>query len=294
MRVVLTGASGQLGAYVLEALVAARHEVRVWSGREAGERGGLPLRPVDLTDQAAAERALAEDDPEVVVHAAAMSAADAVRLNPGRGRAVNVTATETLARWCAAHDRRLIFTSTDLVFDGTRSWWRESDPAEPVLEYGRTKRAAEPAVLAVPRGLVARISLLFGPSRCGRPRFFDRAISTLRDGKPQAFFEDEYRTPLDYATAADVLVRLVESSAVGLLHVGGKERVSRYDLMRRAALACGLDGGLVGSNRREDASLPEPRPADVSLDCGRLEALFPGLVRPTIEEALAVDSRTSP
>lgn len=294
MRVVLTGASGQLGAYVLEALIGAGHEVRAWSGRDAGRRGRVPLRPIDLTDEASTLRALAEDDPEAVLHAAAMSAAEAVRLDPGRGRAVNVAATETLARWCSEHGRRLVFTSTDLVFDGSRSWWCESDAAEPVLEYGRTKRAAEPAVLAVPRGLVARISLLYGPSRCGRAGFFDRAIAALREGKPQTFFEDEYRTPLDYATAADVLVRLVVSPAAGLLHVGGKERVSRFALMRRAAVALGIGAGLVVANRRADVSLPEPRPADVSLDSTRLESLFPGLSRPTIEEALCAERTASP
>jgi dTDP-4-dehydrorhamnose reductase len=141
-------------------------------------------------------------------------------------------------------------------------------------------------VLAAPRGLVARLSLLFGPSRCGRPGFFDRATEGLRLGEPQAYFEDEYRTPLDYGTAAAVLVRLVESDAVGVLHVGGSERVSRYELMRRAARALGLDAALVRANRRGDVALAEPRPADVSLATERLAGLFPDLRRPTIEQAL--------
>jgi dTDP-4-dehydrorhamnose reductase len=286
MRVVLTGSSGQLGAYLVARLVEAGHEVRAWSGTETGTRDGRPLLPVELTDPKAIDRALAEADPEVILHAAAISTADAVRRDLARARAVNVEATAQLADWCQRHDRRLVFTSTDLVFDGARSWYREEDEAHPVLAYGQTKRAAEPAVLAIPRGLVARVSLLYGPARAGRPTYFDRTVTGLRAGELQTFFEDEFRTALDYATAAAILTRLVTSDATGLLHVAGRERISRFTLMRRAAVALGFDSDLIHANRQADAALAEPRPADVSLDTRRLDVLFPDLARPTIEEAV--------
>ena len=154
------------------------------------------------------------------------------------------------------------------------------------MAYGRTKLDAEGPVLAIPGGVVARVSLLFGPSRSGRPYFFDRAVEGLRAGEPQTFFEDEYRTPLHLSAAAAILIRLAESDLSGIVHVAGAERVSRFDLMRRAATALGLDAGLVRPNRRGDAALPEPRPADVSLDTTRLASAFPDMPRPTIEEAL--------
>ena len=136
--------------------------------------------------------------------------------------------------------------------------------------------------------MVARVSLLFGPGRCGRPYFFDRAIEALGRGEPQGFFEDEHRTPLDLGSAATALSMLAASALSGIYHVGGIERVSRFELMRRSASALGLDPSLVRPNRRSDVSLPEPRPADVSLDTSRLASALPGLARPTIEEALRV------
>jgi dTDP-4-dehydrorhamnose reductase len=287
MRVVLTGASGQLGAYLIDRLLARGHDVAAWSGRTGGRRRGLELVPVDLTDAVATERVLSAADPEVILHAAALSRAEEVRRDPALGRAVNVEATKRLADWCGARGRRLVYTSTDLVFDGSRSWNREDDPAAPILEYGRNKRAAEPAVLAIPRGLVARVSLLYGPSRSGREVYYDRAVNALRRGEPQTFFEDEFRTPLDLATAAEALARLAASDARGLVHVAGRERVSRFTLMRRVAGALGLDPALVRANRLADAPAAEPRPADASLDTERLSALLPGLERPTIEEAVA-------
>jgi dTDP-4-dehydrorhamnose reductase len=286
MRVLLTGASGQLGAYLIDRLLASGHDVVAWSGMEAGRRGGLTLRPVDLADPAATAQALDEADPDAVLHAGAITSAEAARRSPDRARAVNVEGTGRLADWCRNLGRRLVFTSTDLVFDGRRGWYREDDAAEPVLTYGRTKRQAEPAVLSAPRGLVARLSLMYGPSRAGRPAYFDRTLDALRLGEPQAFFADEFRTPLDLGTAADILVRLMECEAVGTVHVGGPERLSRFELIRRVAAALGLDPELVRPNRQADAPAPEPRPADVSLDTARLVHLLPDLERPGLEAAI--------
>jgi dTDP-4-dehydrorhamnose reductase len=288
MRILLTGASGQLGAYLIDRLVGRGHEVIAWSGAETGARRGVDLTPMNLADADATARGLDQADPDAVIHAAAISSAEAVRLDPDRASAVNVEATARIAEWCDRRDRRLVFTSTDLVFDGSRPWNREDDPAEPILSYGRTKRHAEPAVLATSRGIAARLSLLFGPSRCGRASFFDQAIGAIRNGQPRTFFEDEYRTPLDLATAAVILVRLAESDLAGIYHVGGRERVSRFELMRRAATALGLDQSLVLPDRKKEANLVEPRPSDVSLDTTRLALAFPDLMRPTIEEALEV------
>ncbi|CAN5877340.1 SDR family oxidoreductase [soil metagenome] len=288
MRVLITGASGQLGAYLLDRIGSTRHEVIAWSGSTAGHRADIPLTPLDLANIPATLQALEAADPEVVLHLAARSRADEVRNNPARAEAINVQATGALAQWCSRHQRRLVFPSTDLVFEGSRPWWREDDPAEPVLAYGRSKRAAEPLVLADPRHLVARLSLLYGPSRIGKPTFFEATIAAIRAGQSRTLFLDEFRTPLDYDTAAEALVLLVDRPEIrGLLHVAGTERLSRFDLIQRAAKALGLDASLVLGNHQIDINSTEPRPADASLDTTRLAATLPNLRRGTIEEVLA-------
>jgi dTDP-4-dehydrorhamnose reductase len=291
MRVVVTGASGQLGAYVVERLQAAGHDIVAWSGRGRGERAGVPLRPVELTDVAAVERAMREADPAAVIHTAAISTIEGVRLDPERGAAVNVAATGRLADWCARAGRKLVYTSTDLVFDGTRGWYREDDPVNPVMAYGRTKHDGELEALRAPGAVVARMGLMYGPALGDRLSYFDRTVAGLRRGEPQTFFEDEYRCPLDYRTAAEALVRLAASDFAGLVHVAGAERLSRYELARRTAAALGLDPGLVRANRQCDVAFPEPRPADVSLDTARLVTIRPDLRRPSVEEAVVAMTR---
>jgi dTDP-4-dehydrorhamnose reductase len=290
MRILVTGASGQLGCYLVEQLVADKIPIEAWSGSQTGWVAGVPLRPVDLHDLNHVSAALDEQDPAAIIHAAALSSAEAVRLNPELARRINVEATAFLASWCEQRGRRLVYTSTDLVFDGSRSWYREEDPADPILAYGRSKRDAEPHVLSTSGGVVARISLLFGPSKSPTSGFFDRSIATISQGSTLSFFEDEFRTPLHYRNAAEALVRLALSDFSGLVHVAGRERLSRFDLMVRAVEAIGLDSRLVRANRQKDVALAEARPADVSLATDRLARLFPNLRRPTVEESLAAHS----
>jgi dTDP-4-dehydrorhamnose reductase len=285
MRILVTGAAGQLGTYVVKALAGEGAEVKAWGRADGRSPSGVEVEGVDLEAEGWESR-LDATSPDAVLHLAAISAAEAVRLDPEKSERVNVVATRRLADWCDRRGRRLVFTSTDLVFDGSKPWNREEDPAEPILAYGRTKRTAEPFVTATSRGLVARVSLLYGFSRNGRDAYFDRTVAALRRGEPQALFEDEFRTPLDLATAGRFLIALTRSEVAGIVHVAGAERMSRFDLIRRAAVALGLDATLVRANRRSDVSLPEPRPADVSLDTSRLAALLPSIRRPTVEDAL--------
>jgi dTDP-4-dehydrorhamnose reductase len=289
MRVVVTGASGQLGAYLVERLEVAGLGIDAWSHRAHDRprgRDAMTWTALDITQESAVLDALEAADPEVIFHLAAISSADAVHADPARGRAVNVTATEILADWCARRGRRLVLTSTDLVFDGSRAFSREDDPPNPLLMYGRTKVDAERAVLKSPRGLVARLSLLYGFTKTGRAGFFDRAISALRRGEAQCFFQDEYRTPLDYESAAAILMRLAVSDTVGVIHVAGSERLSRWELMSRAARVLDVDPKLVTFNSREHVQLAEPRPRDVSLDRSRLLRICPDIQDSCVEDAM--------
>src|SRR5262249_42736118 len=155
--------------YLLREL-ARREDLRItaWSGSSPGERFGVPLRPVDVGDAGALARAFADARPDVVLHAAALSRVADCQRDPARAHRVNVAGSATLAALADAARARFVQVSTDLVFDGARGGYREDDPPSPVSVYGRSKADAEAPALALARGAVARISLLYGPSLCGR------------------------------------------------------------------------------------------------------------------------------
>jgi dTDP-4-dehydrorhamnose reductase len=285
-RVLVTGATGQLGAYLVRELIARGRQVVAWGHFGPAAVFGIPARPVDLTASAALASAFREARPDVVIHAAAMAAVSDCARDPVRAEAVNTLATGALGRLCDAAGARLVSVSTDLVFDGERAPYRETDPPAPLSVYGRTKAAAERAVLESAGQAVVRVSLMFGPSINGRANFFDGQVAALRAGQPVRLFHDEWRTPIGLATAARALIEIADADVTGLLHVGGPERMSRAEMGERLAGYLGVATAGIDAGSRLSA-IGEPRPRDTSLDASRWRGLFPATVWPGIEEALS-------
>jgi dTDP-4-dehydrorhamnose reductase len=284
VRVLLTGATGLLGRWIVHCW-RPDDGTLIPTNSRGGTLGPHPCLALDLTDAAQVQLALDQSNPDLILHAAAISKPEAARRDPALAWHVNVRGTSLLALWCRHHNRRILLTSTDLVFDGQRGNYSEDASPSPIVEYARTKLAAEALVRDTPGGLVARVCLLYGPSLGGPPTFFDQALADLRQGRPRAFFADEFRTPLDLPTAARALIDLAHSDVAGTLHLAGPERVSRFELFRRLAPVLGYDANLVQPGRLADLPSPEPRPADVSLCSLRLSQILPELHRPPIEEA---------
>jgi dTDP-4-dehydrorhamnose reductase len=136
------------------------------------------------------------------------------------------------------------------------------------------------------RHIVVRTSLLFGPSLIHRPVFFDQQVEALRRGKKCPLFVDEWRTPLSLSAAADAVLQIALSDQTGRLHLGGPDRLSRYEMGQVTARMLGLDGAALTMARQSDVAFPEPRPRDVSLDSTLWRSLFPTADWPTYAEAI--------
>ncbi len=285
-RILLTGATGQLGGYLLHELSAAGAAVTAWSGARTGTLFGIPLRPVDLRDPDATAAAFHDARPEVVVHTAALAAVADCYRDPAAARAINTAGSILLAELAATAGSRFVHLSTDLVFDGEHAPYREDDPPAPLSVYGRTKADGERGVLAFPGTVVVRVSLLFGPGLT-RPTFFDGLCAALRAAQPLHLFDDEWRTPLDLRSAARALLGIASSDETGILHLGGPERLSRLEMGQLLADALGIRLTIVRSSRNGTAQ-PEPRPRDVSLDSSRWRSRFPRAHWPGFVEAIRV------
>lgn len=276
MRILVTGASGQLGSYLLRELRAQVkdqvHEVVAWTGTRSGQLWGYPLYPIDLTDTQQVTQAFREARPDIVLHCAARAALSECFQNPQAAQQINTEATTLLAELAQQQGARLLFVSTDLVFDGERGQYSEEDTAIPLSVYGRSKLAAEQPVLDR-GGVVTRVCLLFGACVGGRRAFFDHQVTSLREGKPCTLFEDEWRTPLHPQTAACALLDIARSNFQGLLHIGGPERQTRLEMGYRLAAWLGCPTtGIVAARRPEGVEL---RPRDTSFDSSRWRQLFP-------------------
>jgi len=286
----VTGATGQLGSHVVRRLAAdpAVGALLALARRPDVGTPGVAVQCLDLADFDAVQSTVREFAPSHIIHLAAMTAVADCWQRPAEAECVNVAATRVLAE--AADGARVVFSSTDMVFDGTAAPYREADPPRPLSHYGRTKAAAERVLVEFPNTLVVRIPLMYGFAYAPRNTTFSQQMAALRAGTPLRLFTDEYRTPIWLADAARALIALARSDLTGVIHIAGPQRLSRYELVAQCARVLGLPTAHLVPISRLDIPAPEPRPADLSLDGGRFNELFPDLapqpIHPGVFETL--------
>jgi dTDP-4-dehydrorhamnose reductase len=283
----VTGAGGQLGSVLLRWLVeAGEAALGVASPNGPLPRTGTAVR-LDLTDASAVTALIRRERPSIVVHIAALASVAAAYADPEAANRINAVATAHLARLGADAGARFLYASTDMVFDGERAPYGESDAPNPVSEYGRSKREGELATLAVPETLVVRLPLMYGVADAPRASTFVDQARALREGRRLALFHDEWRTPLSFADAARSLVRAAQSDLAGLLHVAGPDRLSRFEMGKLLADALGVREPNIDAVSRLDVAAPEPRARDLSLSTSLFASAFGVAPGRPMREALA-------
>jgi len=298
--VLVTGASGLIGSHVFARLIRDGHDVTgTFHGHvdrlpEVAEVAGTARRvPLDLEDESSVGAAFQAAWPEAVIHCAAMSELKSCEVEPERAHRINVLATAKLARLCQSMGARMIFCSTDQVYDGTVAHVSEEGDANPIHTYGRTKLEAEREVArATPNSTSARIALVYGRSPSGDRSASEKIGQALRAGEPPKLFVDERRTPILVDDVASALVELLEHRDLPVVNLGGPDAVSRHEFGVRFARAHGLDESRIVANELAKLDLMPARPPDLTLDTKLLRAR---VSRPPrgLDEALAVLAATS-
>ncbi len=270
----VTGASGFLGWHICNAATQAWRVVACYNATQPAAMNAVELRCLDLCDSRSVSACFDRVKPDAVIHAAALSQPNACEVDPGQSQSVNVDATRQLAELCRHADIPLVFTSSDLVFDGQSPPYREDDATSPIAVYGRHKVLAEQAVLGlVPKGIVCRMPLMFG-DRDGEPAsFMGPWLRMLRDGGGLTLFVDEVRTPVSGHSAATGILLVLAAGARGIFHMGGSESISRYDFGVKLAEAFDLPSDSIRKAALADITMAAPRSPDVSLDSQKSFAL---------------------
>lgn len=239
--VVVIGSRGLLGGMLMRRL---RHHPGVVGVVRGGVAAGSGL--LGVPDRPAIARLVDRVRPSAVVATAALSDVDRCEADPAASWQANVTPALDAVDVCASLGIPMLYVSTDYVFDGAAGPYTEEDVPNPVNVYGRHKLHAEVAVRARSGGLVVRTSQLVGGSR---PGGVDRLVAALRVGEV-SLPTDQFGTPTSAADLAAVLARLcidpAARSRVGsLLHVAGRQTMSRYAFGRVVAAAFGFGADAV-------------------------------------------------
>ncbi len=266
--IAVTGASGFLGRAVARRLESAGRILRL------GHTHGEPeVERLDLREARAVREWAARARPEVVIHGAAYRDPDFCEANPEETERLNAGAVRNL---CAAlpPTARLVFISTDYVFNGQTPPYHEDDPVTPIQEYGRSKVRGEQAALARPGSLVLRIPLLIGMAPDFTASGFIAQIITQHLQRPDAHECDgvliRYPTWID--DVAEALAFLLEQRAEGIFHMSGADRLTRYDAVRAAAGVLGYSCAQVRPSTRV-VPRAAARPPDSALATDKIRAL---------------------
>lgn len=287
-RLLITGASGFLGWN----LCAAAHKtwrVHAIVHMHPGSIPGAETHQCDLTDSAALKSLFSSVNPDAVIHAAAASQPDFCEKYPTESGIINVDASLAVAGLCAEKGIPCAFTSSDLVFDGTKAPYREGDPVSPISIYAGQKAAAEQGMRdRCPHVLICRMPLMFGNPGPHSKSFIQPWIEALRAGKELSLFADEFRTPVSGQTAAAGILQMLVTMP-GVVHLGGRDRISRYDFGMLLARMMKKDASLIKRASQKDLPMIAPRPADVSLDSSYAYSLGynPDSVEQELRTALA-------
>jgi len=277
MHVLLSGASGFLGSACVD-LLSRFPEIELSVVRSSQVECVLPLgsREIllqDVHDRAYLERALRPRLPTHIIHVAALSSPSTCEKHPELATRANVDFTNTLLEIGKAVGAHVLVTSTDLVFDGAAAplgGFRESDEANPISIYSCSKFEAENLTLAYAAGCVVRLSLLYGHTLSKSRGVLGWMEEQFHARQELALFEDEFRTPIHVADAAQAIFEVSKRSQAGLFHCGGPERMSRVDFGVTVAEALGYDSSLVCPTSRRTVPASPARPADVSLNSSLL------------------------
>ncbi len=272
MRILLTGAGGQLGYEVEQRLAASRYEFQA-----------LNHTALDIADARAVQRVLGRSGADLIINAAAYTAVDRAEQEPDIAFAVNRDGPAHLADCCAMRGIPLFHISTDFIFDGVRAGaYREDDPASPLGIYGLSKWRGEEAVRRVlSEHVIMRVSWVFG----AHGQNFVKTILRLARQRPVLrVVADQHGCPTYAGDIADTLLLLLDRFAEtgklpwGTYHYAGSPATTWYGFARsivdRARTHEDLEAREIVPITTAEYPTPAKRPANSRLDCGRLQSSF--------------------
>ncbi len=270
MLIFVTGAAGQLGFDVMRELARRPHTAVAsdLAERSAEHENYIPL---DITDAGAVERALTELRPDAVIHCAAWTAVDAAEDNQAAVRRINVDGTANLARSCRRVGAKVVYISTDYVFDGggTEPWRPDCADFAPLNVYGKSKLDGERAVTAeLERFFIVRTSWVFGAHG---NNFVKTALRAGRTHDSVRMVNDQIGAPTYTPDLAHLLCDMVETDKYGIYHAtneGG--HISWYDFTCEIYRQAGLSTEEIPVTTEEYGLSKAKRPLNSRLDTRKL------------------------
>lgn len=274
LKVLITSGGGLLGRF-LNIELSKKYTILSLYHNRIGNAVNFNPRQYDLTDFKGLKNIIYEFKPNVIIHNAAISnSAKADMLPRDYVYKVNVKASERIAELCNEIGCRLIYTSTDLVYNGSKGGYLKEDAElNPLSFYAETKLEGENVVVKTSEDyVILRTALMYGIVDDRSDSHFTYIYQRLKEGRQVELFVDQFRSPLALAEGARIISEIIEKNLKRLIiNFGGCERLSRYDLGLQLCRAANFDETLIVPTEMKHAAIPY-KVEDVSMDITKLQS----------------------
>jgi len=298
MKILVIGGGGQLGTKIVEQARKIHFLHATYMTRKP-RLEETRIHHADKTNRDTIQSLIRRLKPDAVIDTAAIHNVDYCETHREEAYRVNVEGTRNIAEVCGSLGAKMVFISTDYVFDGKKGLYKETDPANPVNYYGQSKLEGEKAVReACENYVIARTSVIYSwvsastlQSSSGKPLNFAMWLTQkLGKGEHVNIVTDQYSSPTLADSLAETLIKACKQDVTGLYHIAGKTRISRYDFTLKLAEKMGYDKSLIHPISSSSLKQVAKRPMDSSLDVGKIERTL-GVTMLNIDEALTIFSK---
>tara|TARA_Y200000002_G_scaffold340734_1_gene311473 strand:- start:178 stop:1089 length:912 start_codon:yes stop_codon:yes gene_type:complete len=271
MKIGITGASGMLGTALLS-LLSKSHEVFATSRNKGLEEKSIKWDCFDLTDFELLNIWLKKIKPDLVINCAAIVNVDFCEENVALATALHVEATKVIANYINTTKGRLIYISTDSVFDGKKlGYYKETDPVNPLNVYAKTKQMGEKFVQSTEGGLVLRTNII-GWKNKGDTSFVEWILEGLINNTKLNLFHDVYFSPLTVDELSLIIKKIIDNPIFGIYHCGSNDSISKYEFGKKMAEIFKLSCHNINKVSVDTMKFKATRPKNMALDNSKLNS----------------------
>lgn len=271
-KIFITGATGMVGKDVCFYL-SDKYKIFAGTTDKNAKIKNCEMVLIDITDKENLIKTIEKIKPDYILHLAALTNVNLCEEKKELAEKINVSGTKNIVLASEKINAKLIYASTNYVFDGKKGMYTEEDIPNPVNFYSLTKLNGEKEVLKYSNSVVTRVCP-FGLGTDEKPSFTTTIINQLRKNERINIFSDQFFSPISTYNYAEVLIKIFETNFTGLINIAGSERLSRYDFAKKIAEVFNLDSRLLNPIKINELSESAKRPKDTSLDISKAKNLF--------------------
>ena len=271
MKILVLGGSGLIGNFFIHN--STDHEIITTFNKNKINTPNIISKKINLPDDwDKLQNLILEKKPDVILNTMAFSNSDFCETNKEKVYALHVQVTEKITTLCSKINSKIIFLSTDYVFNGQKGNYVETDETNPINYYGHSKDLAEKIILKNENNLVLRTSMVYGSS--SKVRFLRYVIENLSNNQEINTYDDIFNSATNLSELTNGISKAIEFNANGIYHMVGSSCVSRFDFATAVAKVFNFNEELIKHVSINSAKLKAERPVNACLNNSKAEKTF--------------------